>query len=112
MKKLIVFVNNESVFEYDREITFDENQLVFLDKMDSDMENGIKIQGKLVTNPDSQQRSTFVAMNLIKGLQQDNQAVISSSSAYLCHRNPALIEVHANDKDSSVNIELVYEQEN
>lgn len=112
MKKLTVFVNNESVFEYDSEITFDENQLAFLDKMDSDMENGIKIRGQLVTSPDSQQRLTFVAMNLIKGLQQDNQAVISSSCAYMINRHPELTEVHANDQDSSVNIELIYEQEN
>ena len=109
MKKLTVFVNDQTVYEYDREITFEERQLAFLDNMDSDMDRGIKIHGELITSPDSKQRATFVAMNLFKALQQDNQAVISASCAYLANRHPALIEVHANDYGSTVKIELIEE---
>ena len=60
MNKLAVFVNNEIVFEFDRDLTFVENQLAFFDKMDSDMDSGIKIHGELLVNPDSQQGATFV----------------------------------------------------
>ena len=109
MDKLAVFINNEIVFEFDRELTFSDQQLAFLDRMDAGMERGIKIQGELLVNPDSQQRATFVAMNLIKALQQDNEAVISASCAYLANRHPALIEVHANDHDNAVKIELIEE---
>jgi hypothetical protein len=48
-------------------------------------------------------------MNLIKALQQGNGAVISASCAYLVNRHPALIEVHANDHDRAVKIELIEE---
>lgn len=109
MDKLTVLINNEIVFEYDRNLTFADQQLAFLDRMDADMERGIKIQGELLVNPDSQQRETFVAMNLIKALQQDNEAGISASCAYLVSRHPALIEVHANDQDNAVKIELIEE---
>jgi len=109
MDKLTVFINNEIVFEYDRDLTIEDQQLAFLDRMDADMERGIKIRGELLVNPDSQQRATFVAMNLIKALQQDNEAVISASCAYLANRHPALIEVHANDHDNAVKIELIEE---
>ena len=112
MNKLAVFVNNELVFECNREITFEENQLAFLDRMDSDMENGIKIQGELLVKPDSQQRATFVVMNLIKALQQGNEAVLSASCAYLASRHPGLVEVHANDDLESVKVELVEEKLN
>jgi len=110
MNKLVVFVNNEIVFEFDRDLTFEDQQLAYLDRMDSDMESGIKIQGELLVNPDSQQRATFVVMNLIKALQQENEAVISASCAYLVNRHPALIEVHANDHADTVKIELIEEK--
>ena len=109
MKKLTIFANDQVAHECDKEIRFEEGQLAFLDKMDSDMNRGIKIQGKLITNPDSKQRATFVAMNLIKALQQDNQAIVHASCAYLINRLPKLVEVHANDQGSAVNIELVEE---
>ena len=107
MNKLAVFVNNEIVFEFDRELTFEDQQLAFLDRMDSDMDSGIKIHGELLVNPDSQQRATFVVMNLIKALQQENEAVKSASCTYLVNRHPALIEVHANDDGDAVKIELI-----
>jgi len=110
MNKLSVLVNNEPVFEFDRDITFDEPQLAFLNRMDSDMDKGIKVRGHLQVDPDSEQRATFVVMNLIKALQQDNEAVVSASCAYLLNRHPALIEVHANDDVDSVKIELIEEE--
>lgn len=113
MNKLAVFVNNEIVFEFDRNLTFDDQQLTFFDKMDSDMESGIKMHGELLVNPDSQQRATFVAMNLIKALQQGNEAVRSASCAYLINRHPTLIEVHVNDhanaNTNTVKIEFIEE---
>ena len=109
MNKLAVLVNNEIVFEFDRDLTFEEQQLAFLDKMDKDMDSGIKIHGELLTEPESQQRDTFVVMNLIKALQQGNEAVIFASCSYLVNRHPALIEVHANDDGNTVKVELIEE---
>ena len=110
MKPLNIFINNESIFEFNREITLDDGKLAFLDKMDSDMEKGIKIHGELITNPDSQQRATFIVMNLIKALQQDNDAAISASCAYLVNRYPAATEIHVNEVDDAVMVELVEEE--
>ena len=112
MNKLTVLINNEIVFDYDRELTIEDHQLAFLDKMDSDMDNGIKIHGELLASPDSQQRATFVVMNLIKALQQDNDAVKTASCAYLVNRFPQLIEVHANDHDNTVKIDLIEQEIN
>lgn len=110
MKPLTLFINNEVVFEFDRETSFEDSQLAFLDKMDGDMARGIKIQGELVSSPDVEQRARFVVMNLIKALQQDNEAVIYASCAYLVQRNPALAEVHATDSDREILIEFINEQ--
>ena len=106
-KYLTIFINDESVFEYECGQSLEDKQLAFLDKMDSDMGRGIKIQGELIANPDHEQRAKFIAMNLIKALQQDNEAVIASSCAYLVNRRPELTEIRANDGDRTVVIDLV-----
>ena len=107
MNKLSIFVNQEVVFEYDRDDILDEQKMSFLDKMDADMDRGIKIQGEMITGANTQQRARFVAMNLIKALQQENNAAIAVSCAYLSNRDPSLLEVHANDHDNTVAIEFV-----
>lgn len=109
MKKLTIYANENVVYEYNKETALEEKQFAFFDKMDGDMDRGIKLQGKLITDPDVMQRATFVAMNLIRALQQNNEAIVNASCAYLANRLPALIEVHAKDQGSTVNIELVEE---
>jgi len=46
-------------------------------------------------------------MNLFKALQQDDQPIISASCAFLTNRQSELIEVHAKDQGSAINIELI-----
>ena len=112
MNNLTIFVNKQAVAEYDRDTAIEEDKLTFLDKMDSDMNRGIKIQGELIQTPDAEQRAKFIVMNLIKALQQDNQAVIQVSCAYLVNRLPGLVEVQVNEVSSKIDIELVLEQLN
>ena len=112
MNKLSVLINDENVFEFDRELSLVEEQLVFLDKIDSDMKKGIKVNGEVITSPDKQQRATFVAMNLLKALQQENEAIKTASCVYLISRFPQLIEVHANDHDQTIKIDLIEEENN
>lgn len=106
-KYLTIFINDQLVFKYECEKNLEHKQLAFLDKMDSDMGCGIKIHGELIPKPDNEHRVKFVAMNLIKALQQDNEAIIVASCSYLVNRRPELIEVHANDRDGGVVIDLV-----
>lgn len=109
MKKLTIFINDQPAHECDREIYLDDEQLKFLDQMDADMDRGVKIQGELFANPDEKQRAKFIAMNLIKALQQENDAARFSSCAYLVSRLPGLVEVRASDLENSIHIELVEE---
>lgn len=106
MNKMMLFINDQSVFDFDKGITLEEGQLNFLDRMDVDMDKGIKIQGELIVAPGTEQRASFVTMNLIKALQQDNDAVKSSSCAYLMHRFPAINEIHVNDDENRLKVIL------
>ncbi|MDH5407423.1 MAG: hypothetical protein OEY00_02305 [Gammaproteobacteria bacterium] len=107
MNNLTLFVNDEAVFECDRESDFETEKLAFFDKMDNDMARGVKIQGELISEPDQQTRARFVVMNLIKGIKQENHAVIQSSSAYLMSRMPDLHEVRVSEEGSKIVIEFV-----
>ena len=106
MDTLTIIVNGELAYEYDKATELSEQQLTFLDKMDEDMARGIKIRGELISTPDRQQRATFIAMNLLKALMQQDEAKIMVSCAYLCSRFPTLTEVQASDQDDGVAIEL------
>ena len=109
MKKLTLFINDQVAYECDRDMVLAQEQLKFLDKMDSDMDRGVKIQGELITNPDEKQRATFVIMSLIRALQQDNDAATYSSCAYLVKRLPNVLEIRASDQENTIDIELVEE---
>lgn len=104
---LTIFVNDELVYEHDKTTSLSDAQLGFLDKMDSDMARGLKVAGELVSNPDTRQRASFVALNLIKALVQQDPAKIQVSCAYLCSRLPELSAVRARDEEGQVKIELV-----
>lgn len=107
MQSLSIIVNDETAYEYDKSTELSEQQREFLDKMDQDMARGLKIRGELISNPDTQQRATFIAMNLLKALMQQDEAKIMVSCAYLASRLPKLGEVQARDQNGGVVIELV-----
>jgi len=102
-------INDQFVYEFDREMYLEPEQLTFLEKMDTDMDRGVKIQGELIVESDNRQRAVFISMNLIKALQQDNDAAKFVSCAYLVKRMPSLVEVRASDQENTINIELIEE---
>ena len=109
MSNLSILINDQLVFEYDRSTELDESQLAFLDKMDSDMDRGIKISSELISKPDTKQKATFVAMNLLRAMKQDDNARIAVYCAYLCRRLAHVVEVHARDRDTGIDIEFIDE---
>ena len=109
MNKLSIFVNDQLAFEYDRSTVLDDKQLEFLVKMDQDMGRGFRIYGELIAEPEIKQKATFVSMNLLKALQQDDQAKLAVSCAYLATRLPHVVEMHARDQANRIKIEFVEE---
>ena len=105
-KKIVLFINDKAAFDFDKELTLEESQLILLDKMDGDMDNGIKINGQLYSNPNIEQRGTFVTMNLIKGLQQESQSIVTTSCAYIASRLADVNQIHISDHEKGVNVKF------
>lgn len=110
---MVVLLNGEALFEYDRTKSLPENQNQYLDQMDQKMDGGITLGDDVITNPDQQQRAQFVAFTLLTAIQQDNEAVIAAMNSYLAMRYPDLKQVKADmDNESKrVMFDLIFDQE-
>ncbi len=112
-EKMVVLVNGEALFEYDRSVPLAEKHRQYLEKMDQQMDGGIKLGNEQVDNPDQQQRAQFVALTLLQAIEQDNEGMIAAMNAYLAERYPDLKQIKADtDKQTGkVMFDLIFDQE-
>jgi len=110
---MVVLLNGEAMFEYDRTRALPENQRQYLDRMDQQMDAGITLGNENIVNPDQQQRAQFVAFTLVSAIQEDNEAVIAAMNSYLAVRYPDLKQVKADTDEGSkkVMFDLIFDQE-
>lgn len=110
---MVVLLNGEALFEYDRSIQLPQKQQEYLDRMDQQMDAGIQLGNETIVNPDQQQRAQFVAFTLLNAVKEDNEAVIAAMNSYLAVRYPDLKQIKADVDQSSdkVMFDLVFDQE-
>ena len=110
MKKLVVSINGEPQFEYDRTKSLPESQLQYLDKMDQKMDGGIPEGPGHIFSPNPEQRAQFVANQLIGAIKANNEQLIAATMAYLAMRMPDLQQVTAEEKDGQTTIKLIHDR--
>lgn len=108
--KLTVFINNEPVIEYDRNMRLPGKQRQYLDKMDADMDAGFELEGEKIESPDEKDRAKFVAMTLVHSIEANNEPMIVATCAYLASRQASLKEVRADQDGDNMMMDLVYDQ--
>jgi len=110
---MVVLINGEALFEYDRTKTLPEHQQEYLDRMDKKMDAGIMLGNENITNPDQQQRAQFVAFTLLNAIEQDNEAIIAAMNSYLATRYPDLKQIKADTDENTkkVMFDLIFDQE-
>lgn len=110
---MVVLLNGEALFEYDRSVELPEKQLQYLDRMDQQMDAGIQLGNEMIVNPDQQQRAQFVAFTLLSAIEHDNEPVIAAMNSYLAIRYPDLKQIKADtDKENNkVMFDLIFDQE-
>ncbi len=107
---LTVLIDNQSQLEFDRNKVLPDNQLAYLDRMDVQMDAGVRLGGVRVEQPDLLQRAQFVAVHLIEALQQGNEALIAASCAWLAQRLPDLKQVKTSMLDDGFSVDLVFDE--
>jgi hypothetical protein len=108
---LAIVINGESQIEYDRNKSLPGQQLKFLDKMDTDMDEGIVLGGVTIESPSELQRAQFVALHLVNAIQDSNQQLASAMCSYLAVRIPELKQVRAKKSSGEVTFDFVFDQD-
>lgn len=110
-EKLVIVLNSQPVIEYDRNTRLPGHQRQFLDKMDSDMNSGVTLNGRHIEQPDLKTRAQFIAMHLVQSIINDNEPKIAAFSAYLATRLPDLKQVKAREQGENISFDLVFTDE-
>lgn len=108
---LAVLLNGIAQLEYDRDKALPDHQALYLEKMDTKMDEGIMIGEEVVNQPDTNQRLQFVASNLAHAIITDNESMIAAMCSYIAVREPDLKQLKIDDSGDGIAIELDYEQE-
>jgi len=112
-ESMVILVNGEALFEYDRTKPLAEMQKQYLEQMDKKMDQGITLGREAIKKPNQQQRAQYVAFTLLSGIDDDNEATIAAMSSYLAIRLPELKQVKADvDKNNGkVMFDLIFDNE-
>ncbi len=105
---LTVYVNNQKVLEFDKSQRQPGKQRQFFDNMDLDMDDGIDINGDMITSPDKMQRVNYVAMNLLHGIENKDQGMISATCGYLANRIPDLKQIRSLEHGVEITMDLIF----
>ena len=107
---LEIILNDNLILEYPRNTRLPGKQREFLDIMDHDMNEGIKLDGNIIHTPDSQNRIHYIALQLIQAMKSNNRGMIMASCAYLINRQPTLQQIRAWEVDDTISLELIYDK--
>lgn len=107
-----VMLNDVAQLEYDRNTPLTDYQLGYLESMDEKMAAGIDLAGATITDPDLDQKTQFVAANLLQAMKSGNEGMTSALCTYLAHNHPDLKQLkYTEADDGNITIELVYDEE-
>ena len=106
---LSVYINGKKALDYDKNQREPGRQRRFLDGMDLDMDEGIELNGEMIDSPDKSQRSNYVAMSLLYGIENENEGMISATCGYLANRLPELKQVQATEEQEDVTLNFIFD---
>lgn len=106
-----VLLNGVAQLEYDRNKPLTQYQQAYLDSMNEKMDAGIDLGGEIIEKPDLNQKTQFVAANLLHSLQAGDEGMTSALCTFLASRHPDLKQLKFDEQDGNVSIELIYDEE-
>ena len=112
MSKLSIVFNGTPELEYDRDKSLQDHQLLYLDKMDEQMDGGITIGDSRIDNPDNNQRAQFVAANLAHAIKSNQEPAMASLCSYLAIRLPDVQQVLIDERGDGIEIEFNFDPVN
>ncbi len=108
-----VLLNDVAQLECDRNKPLTDYQAKYLESMDEKMDAGIDVGGETIEHPDLNQKTQFIAANLLHSLQSGDEGMTSALCTWLATRHPDLKQLKYDNRsnDGNVAIELVFDEE-
>lgn len=100
------------MLDYERPSRHTGIQRRFFDEMDLDMDKGIELNGEMIESPQKVQRTNYVAMSLLYGIENDNEGMISATCGYLANRLPGLKQIQATETGEEVTLDFIFDEIN
>lgn len=109
--EIVSFLLGENeMLHYDISTPLPDSQREYLDLMDKKMDQGFELIGEKIVNPDQQQKSQFVAFNLVHALENNDDQNAIVMFTYLVQRMPDLKQVKARSEGGKIGIEFIFDQ--
>ncbi len=113
-EKVGFILDGQEVLTYDRTQALPAQQSEYLDVIDSQMDEGFVLSDKKIENPNLQQKTQFVALNLVSALSKEDDQTAIIMFTYLVNRMPELKQAKAKTKTTSagsqVGVEFVFDE--
>lgn len=107
-------MEDQEVLTYDRSQTLPEQQRDYLDNMDTMMDKGFILGEESIPSPDFQQKTQFVALNLVNALLKEDDQEAIMLFTYLVNRMPDLKQAKAKTKEGTagrkIGIEFIFDE--
>ena len=110
MKKLVAVLNGESQVEFERSKPLADRQLEYLAVMDKQLDDGIPQGAGMLFSPTMEQKTQFVANQLITAIKAENEQLAAATLSWLATRLPDLQQVAADEKNGEITIRLIYDK--
>lgn len=112
--KVGFLMDGQEVLTYDRSLELPEQHRAYIDKMDEHMDEGIDLSGTRVEQPDLQQKTQFIALNLVYALQKEDDQSAIMMFTYLADRMPDLKQAKAKlqegESGQKIGIEFIFDE--
>ncbi len=114
LDKVGFLMEDQEMLSYDRSQTLPEQQKNYLDNMDTMMDKGFILGEESISNPDFQQKTQFVALNLVNALLKENDQEAIMLFTYLVNRMPELKQAKAKTKEGAsgrrIGVEFIFDE--
>lgn len=113
--KVNFLLEGQEVLTYDRSQVLPDKQREYLDIIDEQMNEGFVLSDQQVQNPNLQQKTQFVALNLVQALLKEDDKTAVIMFTYLVNRMPELKQAKAKSKKSEsgqqqIGVEFVFDE--
>ncbi|MBI5040387.1 MAG: hypothetical protein HZB57_04080 [Gammaproteobacteria bacterium] len=107
-EQLAIYRNGVLAHEFDKRAALERMQFAYVQRMDADMDRGIRLNGEQIRSPAQAQRNQFVIGQLLDALGINDSRSIVMLCRYLAQHAPDLDVIRVEEDEDNYHVDLVY----